>query len=335
MKFIKNIHKQVSYHSFNARLLYKELQSRGVKLSILEGTKYFIKASYYSHSEILYGVLTSALSFSTGTIVDDKYYTKQYLKSHGFCTSPGKVFTKDTLKQALNYAKTLGFPVVLKPTTGSHGDLLFLDIENEEELKKKINYLLKQPLGNGYYLIEKQYEGNEYRLFISNKGFFAAVARVPASIIGDGKHTIEELVIAENYKRMNPRVTCLCQIPLDAITIEKLKKQKCTPQSVLKKGEEKFLRKNSNVSTGGNCYEVTETVHSDFVKLAKEILSKLSNVSFVGIDLMCADITKPIDNYIICELNSTPGLSLHMMPEKGRAKNVASAIVDVLFPETI
>jgi D-alanine-D-alanine ligase-like ATP-grasp enzyme len=335
MKNIKNIEQKLSHHAFNARLLYKELQNRKIKLSALEGTKYFTLAFYNSHLEMLYGVTNSALAFSTGTIIDDKYYVKKYLEMNGFNVLPGRVFTEKTLSEALEYAEALQFPVVLKPTTGSHGDFVLLDIKSKKELKQKINYFLKQGFGNGFYLIEKQYTGDEYRLFITKKGYFAAVSRIPANITGDGKHTVRQLVELENYRRMHPRATCLCEIPFDQVTKENLKQQGIAFNSILKKKQKVFLRKNSNVSTGGNCHEITKNVHPDFIKLAKNILSSFGDISFIGIDIMCKDITKPLKNYIICELNSTPGLSLHMLPENGKPRNVAAAIVDTLFPETI
>ena len=56
----------------------------------------------------------------------------------------------------------------------------------------------------------------------------------------------------------------------------------------------------------------------------------------MGIDFMCKDITtaQEGDSYIICELNTTPGLSLHSHEETGNVKNVAGAVVDTVFPET-
>jgi cyanophycin synthetase len=188
-------------------------------------------------------------------------------------------------------------------------------------------------MGNGHFLIERYVEANEYRLFVTSDGFFAAVQRTPASVLGDGISTIQELVNKENFKRMNPRDTCLCEIKIDEIVKSFLHIKGFSLNSVPLVGERVFLRQNSNVSTGGNCIEITNSVHNSVIKLANSIREKLG-VSYLGIDLLCDDIGSQLKEYVICELNSAPGLSLHMMPENGKPQNTASAVADVLFPET-
>lgn len=325
-----NIDKKFSMLSFNARLLLSEMAQRKIKLKLL-GSSLIVKAEFKIHFELLYDVYTALTPYPQGVIIDDKYYSKKYLERFEFKVAPGKVFTKDQINEATAYAKQLGFPVVLKPTVGSHGKYVFLDIDSEDELKEKIRLFLRSKAGNGYFLIEKQFGGNEYRLFITKTNFFAAISRTPANVLGDGKNNLESLVKTENYRRVNPRNSCLCEIQVDRSF---LKKHGLTLKYVPGKNEQVFLRSNSNVSTGGNCYDVTDSVHPTIKKLAKDILSSFGDIPFVGIDLLCQDITKPLKGYVICELNGAPGLSLHMMPEKGKSRNVAKEIVDILFPET-
>jgi uncharacterized radical SAM superfamily Fe-S cluster-containing enzyme len=71
------------------------------------------------------------------------------------------------------------------------------------------------------------------------------------------------------------------------------------------------------------------------IAIAREILQKLA-LPYVGIDFMTKDISKKQTkkSYIICELNTMPGLSLHTHEETGRAKNVAGALIDLIYPET-
>ncbi|KKQ89632.1 MAG: UDP-N-acetylmuramyl tripeptide synthase [Candidatus Curtissbacteria bacterium GW2011_GWC2_38_9] len=222
----------------------------------------------------------------------------------------------------------------MKPTISSHGENVIMDINSVRDLKIAIVTFLSKYNQSAYFLIEKQFEAKEYRIFVTQSGFIAAVERTPANITGDGKSTIRKLIKVENYRRMNPRNTCLCKIAIDDISKNHLKKQGLSFSATPTKGQKVFLRKNSNVSTGGNCYDVTDSMHLSYKKLAKAILNAL-NVPFVGIDLLCSDISKNMDDYKVCELNSAPGLSLHMMPEKGKSRDVANAIVDVIFPPVI
>lgn len=319
--------------SFNTRLLLKEMQKRRIYLETF-GSEDVIKATYERHAEVLYGICSNLISYPVGVVIDDKYYSKMFLKKFGFNVVSGEAFDKQSIVEALGYAKKIGYPVVLKPTVGSHGDYVDIDIKDEKELKKRILHFLKIRAGNGFYLVERQFDANEFRLFITRNNFFAAVSRIPANVLGDGKNNLLSLIKKENYRRMNPRKNCLCEIVVDDVINGFLKENGLTLNYIPKKGERFFLRKNSNVSTGGNCYDVTDNVNPVYIKLAKKILEQFGNLPFLGIDLLCKDITKKNENYVICELNSAPGLSLHMLPEKGTPRNVASAITDIFFPET-
>lgn len=328
-----NIDEDCAHFSFNGQLLLKELQKHNVDLAPIGNTNFFL-ASFNNHEEVFHELYTSRSPYTQGIMIDDKYYTKQYLKDNGILVAEGEVFPNTAVDKAIQYAQQIGYPVVLKPTVGSHGDYIFLDIDTSEDLTDKLFYYQDNNVGNGFCLIEKQYNLNEFRLFISKNGFFAAVSRIPANVIGDGIKTIRQLADEESYRRMNPRTTCLCTIKLDDVTVNFLQKQNLTLESIPAKNQKIFLRRNSNVTTGGNCYDATDQVHTSVIKRAQKIL-ELWNVPFLGIDYLCQDITKQSDEYIICELNSSPGLSMHMMPEKGESRNVADAIVHTIFPEII
>jgi D-alanine-D-alanine ligase-like ATP-grasp enzyme len=312
--------------TFNAELFYAALKKRGISLSRIDD---IVLAKSSNQRELFYDIYSLHTPHPFGAILRDKFYTKQFLRSISVSVANGVVFHKNQTNAALRFAETLGYPVVIKPPVGSHGDYVFVGIEDKDALHKKLQQFFRR--NKQQVLIEKHISGQEYRLFITRNNFFAAVLRTPARIVGDGKHTISELITKENHRRINPRTTCLCIIPIDSVVREHLRKQKRTLVSIPKKGEYVSLRENSNVSTGGNCYDVTDTVHSSVKKLAEKILAAFSPVPFIGIDLLCQDITKPLREYYVCELDSAPGLSLHMLPEKGRKRDVATAITDTIF----
>src|SRR5690625_4159385 len=75
----------------------------------------------------------------------DKEVTKNILKEAGVSVPEGRQFTNfDSDEVIIDYAKTLGFPVVLKPTDGSFGRGVFSDIKTEEELKHSLQYVREQ-----------------------------------------------------------------------------------------------------------------------------------------------------------------------------------------------
>jgi len=247
----------------------------------------------------------------------------------------GQAFFCTQKKQALKYARKIKFPVVLKPTTGGHGDYVYSGIDSIDTLSEKIDILIDEYISpNGYFLVEKHLPGNEYRIFYSPK-LFAIVHRVPANITGDGENSIINLIQAENYRRMNPRQNCLCEIKLDDILFDHLESQQLSITDIPKKNQNIQLRLSSNVTKGGNCYDVTFKTHQTVTDLAKKVLNSIPHLQYLGMDLICEDISKPLhkQSHAICELNPAPGLSLHLKPEKGRSKNVAKALANLLFPQ--
>jgi cyanophycin synthetase len=321
---------------YNQKIFFNALRMRGVAIKQV-GTTPIFRARHQQHTELIYDILGSAAAFTTNWIVSDKYYTKQVLAQAGLPVATGKVFSKQAIGQCCAYAQQIGYPVVVKPVNGGHGDFVYVDIQNEDDLRGKLFSFRDGFLTSDHVLIEKYYPGQEYRVFITEQGFLAAVNRVPARVIGDGKNSIINLIQIENYKRLNPRTNCLCEIKLDDVLFDHLDQQQLSVDYVPTLGEVVSLRKTSNVAKGGNCYDVTAKVHPSFRTLAQQVVQALPGVGFVGIDLICADITKNrrSQSCIICELNVAPGLSLHTLPETGSSQAVPAAVASITFPEAI
>lgn len=326
----------ISKVDFNTGLFLQELEKRGVKLSYVGDTK-VVTADYKGHKELLFDIFSSLYSFSMGWIVGDKILTKKILQRDGLSVAKGHYFTRWQKDKALAYASKIKYPVVLKPINSGHGDYVYSGISSAEELQNKMELIIDEHVGSGYFMIEKHVDGKEYRIFYTKNNFLAVVHRVPAHVLGDGKQPLVTLIQEENYRRMNPRDTCLCEIKMDDVMFDNLEKNKTSIMDIPAKGEDVQLRLSSNVSKGGDCVDVTDDVHTSVVNLAKKVLKIFGDIPYVGLDLICEDISTDLDkqDYVICELNVSPGLSLHMKPGSGKQRNVSGALVDLLYPETI
>ncbi len=118
------------------------------------------------------------------------------------------------------------------------------------------------------FIIEKQFEGKEYRVFLTKEGNYAVLHREPAHVIGDGEHTILKLIEIENEKRKKKRINCLCPIATDEITKSYMKKKQYFNGIQTSKKRKVYLRHNSNVAKGGLCIDYTDKIHkSVFRKL--------------------------------------------------------------------
>ena len=154
----------------NQRLLVIELQERGVDINILSLEQELLEADYNGHKEFLFDRDSSINPYPAIIISGDKYLTKKLLHRADISAVKGEQFYADQTEQALLYAQDLGFPIVVKPTFGSHGHGVNMDLENLCDVKEAIDSLVKEIGPNRGYIVEEQFEGKEYRVFITQNG---------------------------------------------------------------------------------------------------------------------------------------------------------------------
>ncbi len=319
----------------NQRLFIMEMQSRGINVDVIYKEMELIRAEYGKHIEWILDRDSSITPYSVSIICGDKYVTKKILEQSEISVPTGEKFFPEEWKLSILYARKIGFPVVIKPVFGSHGDHIYMDIENETELEHIITNVfvngIKKP-----FIIEKQFEGKEYRVFLTKNGDYAVLHRDPASVIGDGKHTISELIEIENEKRKE-RTNSLCPIAVDEITEIYMKKNNISMDDIPEENKKVYLRHNSNVAKGGLCIDYTDKIHNSVIENCKKILETFSGLSYVGIDYMSKNIeeNQTEDMYNIVEVNTVPGIHMHMRPSHGEPRNVAKYMVDLIFPETV
>jgi cyanophycin synthetase len=320
----------------NQRLVLQELLGRGVEIELLVKELELVEARLGDHVEFLLDRDASIFPYSSCLIAANKYLTKRLLLRAGLSVPCGEQFCGDQREDAMRYGASLHFPLVVKPTHGSHGELCFTDLDNLAQLEEAFDASIaalgeRQPV-----LIEEQRPGMEFRVFITRHGDFAVLHRDPASVVGDGRHTIRELAESETERRMNPRTTSLCPIVLDRHAESFLSRFGLSLNSVPAAGTKVYLRRNSNVAQGGMCEDYSDRAHPSVVDVALRALRVIHSLPCAGVDILSIDITAPQtpDRYVILEINSNPGVAMHMRPGRGKAQNVAKYVADLIFPET-
>lgn len=316
---------------FNSQLLYQEMERRGIQLKIIPQTN-LIHAQYEDHIEYIDDTDLSVMPSTFRHVLDDKWKTKKLLDGLGFSVIPGEHFNPEDIEKAFQYSKKIGFPVVIKPIHSTHGYSIRMNVY-EQEFKDIFETLGRENHFQQKLLVETQIPGSEFRLTVTNNCFFGAVWRVPPKVVGDGVKTIQTLIDEVNNERTENRTDCLCRIWADHEALRYLSQKELTLDSIPKVGESIFLRSNSNVSTGGDCRDITDLVHPFFKDIALDILKKLPDLPYVGIDLLTQDISKK-GSYFICELNPAPGISLHTHPSQGISRDLPKKLIDLIFPET-
>ena len=321
----------------NQRFLAIELMNRGIEVNIFDWLNEVLEASYSGRHELFLDIDSSAMPYAASIISGSKPLTRTLLARAGISIPDGSRFPVSTPDAILAYAtEHLAFPLVVKPGRGNQGSGVHTGIETIDDLLHAL-FNIQESHGTIEILIEEQFIAPEYRIFITRTGEYAVLLRDPAHVIGDGAHTIQELAVLETERRLNPRVNCLCAIELDAEAHRFLRRQGLSFSSVPAAGEKIYVRGSSNVKMGGVPEDYTDRTHPSAIAIAQKALAAIPGLPYAGVDFMSTDITslQTPETYCILELNSVPGIGMHMAPGRGKPRNVASMIVDLVFPESI
>lgn len=263
-------------------------------------------------------------------IAQDKDLTKTLLEAAGVPVPLGRIVTDAEAGWAA--ACEIGLPVVVKPRDGNQGKGVTVNILTREHFMAV--YGAAAAISEEV-LVERFIPGHDYRLLVVGNRLVAAARREPPHVVGDGVHTVGELVAQVNSdpRRGEGHATSLTRIRLDDIALARLAVQDYSADSIPAIGERVVLRNNANLSTGGTATDVTDDVHPDVAARAVEA-AQMIGLDICGVDAVCQTVHKPLEEQGggIVEVNAAPGLRMHLMPSYGKGQPVGEAIVSALFP---
>lgn len=299
----------------------------------------FIRLNKHSLVQLGYGVhqkrIRATIASTTGSIaVDlagDKEETKNLLEAAEVPVPKGVIVTnEEELKDAV---ERVGYPLVLKPVDGNHGKGATTNISTWDTAVKAFSDAQRYSYS---VICEKFITGFDFRVLVINYRFICAALRTPASVTGDGKATIQELIdkVNKDPRRGYGHEKVLTQIKIDDFTQKMLNDLNYTLDTVPQKGELVLLKPTANLSTGGTAQDVTEEVHPANIFMCERI-SRIIGLDICGIDIMATDLKSPISENggAVLEVNAAPGFRMHIEPTVGLPRNVAEPVVDMLFPK--
>lgn len=265
-------------------------------------------------------------------ICDDKDLTKQYLSENNVPVPIGKMFeSHESISEIVLYAEKLGFPLVVKPTDGNAGRGVFANIQDMKNFKE-IVFHVREELGFPDIIVEKYYPGEEFRIYVIEDQVLGAMNRRPANVVGDGIHSIKQLIDMKNdVRKMNPHLTSrLIKVDREINTL--LSRMGYTLETVPEKGEVVFLREKSNLSAGGDAVDVTEQLTPELEEIAINAGKAIPGLAHYGVDMI---VDKVNNTGVILEVNARPGLGGHLFPVEGQPRDFAKKIIDYYFPDTV
>lgn len=213
-----------------------------------------------------------------------------------------------TLQSAYEAAVRLGFPVVVKPADSDGGAGVTAGIFEETEIEKAF---LKAQKVSRQILVEKYFEGRDYRLCVMDGVLILAIERVPASVLGDGVSTVSSLVDIANsdIRRGVGKDATLQKIELDEEALGWLARNNMNSDSIPPDGFFVRLKGAANIATGGVPVSVLDQVHPDNRLLAIRAVEAM-RLDIAGVDLLIPDISRSWmeTGAAICEVNAQPAL---------------------------
>ncbi|MDB5934873.1 MAG: cphA [Massilia sp.] len=269
---------------------------------------------------------TSAIAES---IASDKDLTKTLLKACGVPVPEGSLVR--SAEEAWEEAQDIGLPVVVKPYDGNHGRGVSLNLMNESDVIAAY-HLASRKGDSKSVLVERFIAGDEHRILVVGKQVVAVARGESLWVTGDGKSNIIDLV--ETQINTDPRRGSGEDSPLNALAPEngaeiilELERQGLTAYSVPQDGQKVLIQPNGNVA-----FDVTDQIHPSIAHAAA-LAARVVGLDIAGVDLVCEDITRPLDEQrgAIIEVNASPGLLAHLKPANGEARPVGTAIIAHLF----
>ena len=276
--------------------------------------------------------ITSQTSALAVDIASDKKLTTSLLAAAGLPVPKSEIV--ETEADAAGAAARIGYPVVTKPLDGNHGRGVSLDLRDEAAVRAGF-HRADAATNSGVVVVESFVEGNDYRVLVVGGQMVAIAQRIPAHVLGDGTHTVRQLVEITNRdpRRGIGHEKVLTRITLDDTAKELVQKQGFDLDSIPPK--EAFVRlvATGNLSTGGISIDRTAEAHDENIEIAEEA-ARVIGLDVAGIDFLCPDIAQPVREAggAIVEVNAAPGFRMHTHPTEGDPQFVAKPVMDLLFP---
>lgn len=246
-------------------------------------------------------------------IAKDKGFAKFFLNHMGYRTVPGKTFfsskwseaikSDKNIDAALAYAQEIGFPLIVKPNSGSQGRGV-ARVENEQEFLRAMNVVFEM---DRVAIVEKLVSGKDYRVVVLDGKIISAYERIPLNVVGDGRSNVMQLLQAkQDYFQQIGRDT---KIKFDDPRMsETLALQNLSFDSIPAEGSFVQLLTNANLSSGGDAVDVTDRVNDNIRELCVK-LTKDMGLRLCGVDLMLPNgIDGGVVGYYVLEINAAPGL---------------------------
>lgn len=302
-----------------ARIIIEEARRRGIGVEVIDAEGGFFRLTYGGRSFVCRESLTELTTAIAMSMCDDKRVTRRIVQG-AHVNVPNQVYAGDEeqMKEFLSAHES----VVVKPARGEQGRGVSVDLKSWESLESAVASARKIC---DDVIIEEFVTGVDLRLIVIDYRVVAGAIRRPASITGNGRSTVRELI--EHQSRRRAAATGgESTIPIDGETERCAAEAGFSLDDVPPADKHLAIRKTANLHTGGTIHDVTGILHPALVEAAVQSARAL-DIPVTGIDLIVKAPTEP--DYWFIEANERPGLANH------EPAPTAERFVDLLFPQSV
>jgi GNAT-family acetyltransferase (TIGR03103 family) len=303
-----------------ATIIAEEALRRGIRVEVTDVESSEMRLSVGGRTVVTLESLSEFTSAVAMSRCDDKRVTRRFMERAGVRVPRGAVAGEGDLRAAVALMHDVG-AVVVKPARGEQGRGITVGVRDEAGLERAVALALQFCPD---VLVEELVDGEDLRVIVIDRDVVAAAVRRPAEVVGDGRHTVTELVRSTSRRR--ERATGgESRIPLDETTALIVADSGYAMDDVPPNGERVRVRRTANLHTGGTIEDVTARLHPEIAAASVRAAAALG-IPVTGLDFLVPEVESP--DYVFIEANERPGLANH------EPQPVAERFVDLLFPET-
>lgn len=284
----------------STRMMYDELLNQKIPTRIIDASSSLLEFTDTSgENHLLFSTLCDKSSAVGLAIANNKDRTALFAKRLGIVTPAAVVCKEIEIAEAFFLTHKR---VVIKPINNSGGNGVCTNLSSLTALQAAFRYAKRF---SSKVVIQQHVIGIDLRLLVVAGNFCSAVERRPATINGDGIHTISQLILHENDR---PERTNNYMTTLSKISVENAKRYLGHGiHSIPKANQEVTVVGPANLSLGGTAHEATNKVPQAMIDDCERIARRLG-LGICGVDIMW---NEKDNQYYFLEVNATPGIDLH------------------------
>ncbi|HWH34462.1 MAG TPA: N-acetylglutaminylglutamine synthetase [Acidimicrobiales bacterium] len=301
-----------------ARIIADEARRRGIGVSVVDAEGGFLRLTHGGRQVVTRESLSQLTSGVAVSWCDDKRVTRRLVAAAGLTVPDGQLASGDD--EDARFLAEVG-ELVVKPARGEQGAGVTVGVTDAEALRRAID---RARVLCDDVLLEQRCHGEDLRVVVIGHEVVAAAVRRPATVVGDGRHRVSDLIAAQSRRRA-AATGGESTIPVDDVTLETLAAAGRSLDDVLADGEALAVQRTANLHTGGTIHDVTDRLHPTLAEAAIRA-SRVLDLPVTGLDFLVPDVEGPA--YAFIEANERPGLANH------EPQPTVQRFIDLLFPST-